>query len=76
MGATLANDFALFDGHFLENFSTTLIAFSMRRSKEFARRIASHILDKAGFGRAGTVAVDSVEREYPILDSSRPAPLM
>lgn len=73
MDEASANDFALFEGHFLENFSTTLIAFSMRRSEEFARRVASHILDKAGFGRA--ITVDSVEREHPIHDSSRPAPL-
>jgi hypothetical protein len=74
MSENNVNDFELFERHLHENFSSSLVAFSMRRSPGFAQRVALRIFAAAEFVPT-TIAVKSVEREYQIGDPSHSAPL-
>jgi len=58
--------FTLFDQCTDENFSTALLAFSMKSSQRFAQLVVRLILG-IGTGQATALIIEKIEREYSIL---------
>lgn len=70
------SDFDLFERHASENFSTSLLAFSMKLSPLFGELVVRRIFERSPIGPVRTVRIDDIEREYPITlqDSLRKRP--
>jgi hypothetical protein len=66
-------DFDLFERHASENFSTSLLALSMKLSPRFGELVIRQIFGKLGIGAAKAIRIERVERECPIAlgDDSR-----
>jgi hypothetical protein len=60
------SEFDLFERHTSENFSTSLLAFSMKLSHQFRELVARRIFERSPIGSVKTLRVDEIEREYPI----------
>jgi hypothetical protein len=59
-------DFDLFERHASENFSTSLLAFSMKLSPQFGELLIRRIFECSTIGPVKTLRIDGIEREYPI----------
>lgn len=60
------SDFRLFEHCRNENFSTALLAFSMRASPQFAVLVSRFLLQKALCLQPQTLSVEEIDRDYPI----------
>jgi hypothetical protein len=60
------SDFRLFETWYDENFCSSLLAFAMRQSPDFALRIIDLLWTKSGKSPARQITVRDIEREYPI----------
>src|SRR5437764_100181 len=64
------SDFRLFETSHHENFYSSLLAFAMRQSPEFAKRVMNLLLTESGKA-SGVIVIRNIEREYPIQVSGR-----